>query len=70
MIISEPEIKFLDERIIITAHITFNRRPLNKPDTVWFSFPEKFIPFISGRADPFAAGFLQLAMVLGGRSDY
>ena len=43
----------------------FEQRPLNKPDTVWFSFPEKFIPFISGRADSFAAGLLQLAMVLG-----
>ena len=64
MIISEPEIKFINERIIVAAHITFDRRPLNKPDTIWFSFPEKFIPFISVRADPFAAGLLQLAMVL------
>jgi hypothetical protein len=64
MIISEPEIKFLDERVVVAAQVTYEKRPLNKPETAWFSFPEKYSSVISGRADPFAVGLLQLAMVL------
>ena len=64
MIISTPDIKTTNDRVIVSAQITFEHRPLNKPNTAWFSFPVKFVPFISGRADPFAASLLPLALIL------
>ena len=64
MIISTPEIKIARGRVIVSAQIRFKQHPLNKPDTAWFSFPEKFSPFISGRADSFAAGLMPLAVAL------
>ena len=61
MIISTPDIKTTKDRVIVSAQITFENHPLNKPNTAWFSFPVKFSPLISGRADPFAAALLPMA---------
>lgn len=65
MIISTPEIRTKDGRVIVSARITYEHRPLNKPETAWFSYPEEYASFISGRADPFAVSLLPLAQVLG-----
>jgi hypothetical protein len=64
VIISSPEIKHKKDQVIVSARITFDLHPRNKPDSAWFVFPERFFPYISGRADPFAAGLLPLALVL------
>ncbi|MCD4671676.1 MAG: hypothetical protein K8R77_03340 [Anaerolineaceae bacterium] len=64
MIISSPEITQKRNLVTVSAQITLEHHPLNKPDTAWFAFPEKFLPFISGRTDPFAAGLLPLALAL------
>lgn len=64
MIISVPEIKHIKGQVIISARVTYDRRPLNKPESAWFVFPEEYSPYISGRADPFAASLLPLAQSL------
>lgn len=64
MIIHQPEIKQKNDRVICSARLSYKTRPLNKPDSLWFSFPETYAAYISGRTDPFAAGLLQLAMYL------
>jgi len=50
--------------VIVSAKVTFKKPMLNKPDIAWFAFPESYLPYISGRADAFAAGLLPLAMVI------
>ncbi len=64
MIIAKPKIKYVNDRVIVSAQLSFENHPLNKPNTAWFSFPQKYAPFISGRADPFAASLLPLALIL------
>jgi len=65
MIISTPQITLINGEVIVSAKITFQKPVLNKPEIAWFVFPESCLPFISGRADAFAAGLLPLAMVIG-----
>ncbi|HMD89972.1 MAG TPA: hypothetical protein VKF38_12490, partial [Anaerolineaceae bacterium] len=64
MIISKPEIKLKNGEVIVSAGIKFNKPVLKKPEKVWFAFPESYYPYISGRADAFAASFLPLAMAV------
>ncbi|MDR3575602.1 MAG: hypothetical protein P4L50_17215 [Anaerolineaceae bacterium] len=64
MIISIPEITLKNGEVIVSTKVTFQKPVLNKPETAWFAFPERFLPYISGRADAFAAGLLPLAMVI------
>ena len=64
MILSKPLITLKNGEVIVSAKVTFEKPVLNKPDVAWFAFPESYLPFISGRADAFAAGLLPLAMVI------
>jgi len=64
LIISSPEIKLKNGEVIVSANIQYEKPVLNKPETAWFAFPESYLPYISGRADAFAAGLLPLAMVI------
>ncbi|HMD89971.1 MAG TPA: hypothetical protein VKF38_12485 [Anaerolineaceae bacterium] len=64
MIISSPEITLKDGEVIVSANIKFNKPALYKPENAWFAFPESYLPYISGRADAFAASFLPLAMAV------
>jgi len=64
MIISNPEIRLKNGEVIVSAKVTFVKPVLNKPEMAWFAFPENYLPYISGRADAFAAGLLPLAMVI------
>src|SRR5271157_3680137 len=64
MIISNPEITLKNGEVIVSASVKFNKPLLNKPERAWFALPECYLPYISGRADAFAAGFLPLAMVV------
>ena len=64
MIISIPEIALKNGEVIVSAKVAYQKPLLNKPETAWFEFPERYLPYISGRADAFAAGLLPLAMVI------
>ena len=64
MIISKPDISLKNGEVIVSAKVTFGKPVLNKPDVAWFAFPESYLPYISDRADAFAAGLLPLAMVI------
>src|SRR5271157_2600562 len=64
MIISSPEITQKNGEVIVSASVIFNKPALNKPEKAWFAFPESYLPYISERADAFAAGFLPLAMAV------
>jgi hypothetical protein len=64
MIISTPEITCKNGEVIVSAKVVYQKPVLNKPEIAWFSFPESYLPYISGRADAFAAGLLPLAMVM------
>jgi hypothetical protein len=65
MIIATPEISLRNGQVTVSARIQFANHPLNKPETAWFRLPEKYAPYISGRADAFAAALLPLAQALG-----
>ncbi len=65
MIISKPEITLKNGEVIVSVRVAFQKPVLNKPEVAWFAFPERCLPYISGRADAFAAGLLPLAMVIG-----
>ena len=65
MKLSTPEISLSKGRVVLSARVSYDHRPLNKPETAWISYPEKYAPFLSGRADAFAAGLLPLAQALG-----
>jgi hypothetical protein len=64
MIISTPEILLKNGEVIVSAKVTFQKPLLNKPEIAWFAFPESYLPYISGRADAFAAGLLPLALAI------
>ena len=60
-----PEITLKNGQVIVSTRVTFQEPVLNKPEDVWFAFPEIYLPFISDRADAFAAGLMPLAMAIG-----
>src|SRR5271157_1183757 len=64
MIILNPEITQKNGEVVFSARIQFKNLLLKKPHTAWFAFPESYLPYISERADAFAAGFLPLAMAV------
>lgn len=65
MRLSASEITIKNGEVMVSASVTFDRPLLNKPDRLWFSYPEKFAPFVTRRSDAFAAGLVLLAMVSG-----
>lgn len=65
MKIYSPKIILQGGRAVLSARLSYDRRPLNKPEEAWFSFPERYIDDLSGRADAFAVGLLPLALALG-----
>jgi hypothetical protein len=65
MIVHKPETRYENGEVILSARVTFDHPLLNKPDRLWFSFPDKFAPFVTHRSDAFAAGLILLAMHSG-----
>ncbi|HSV85543.1 MAG TPA: hypothetical protein VLH85_03145 [Levilinea sp.] len=65
MRLSPSEITVKNGEVMLSAGVTFDRPLLNKPQRLWFSFPEKFAPFVTCRSDAFAAGLILLAMYSG-----
>jgi hypothetical protein len=63
--LSPTEITIENGEVILSARVTFDRPLLNKPDRLWFSFPEKYAPFVTRRSDAFAVGLILLAMYSG-----
>jgi hypothetical protein len=65
MRITPTEITIENGEVILSTRVTFDRPLLNKPDRLWFSFPEKYAPFVTRRSDAFAVGLILLAMYSG-----
>jgi len=65
MKLSASEISLENGEVVVSARVTFDRPLLNKPERLWFAFPEKFAPFVTRRSDAFAAGLIVLAMHSG-----
>jgi hypothetical protein len=65
MKIFQPQVTIRDGRAVLSARLGYDRRPLDKPEEAWISFPERFAGALGGRADAFAAGLLPLAMAIG-----
>jgi hypothetical protein len=65
MRLSPTETTIENGEVVISARVTFDRPLLNKPDRLWFAFPEKFAPSVTRRSDAFAAGLIVLAMHSG-----
>jgi hypothetical protein len=65
MILSAPEMTINNGEAVLSARVSLQTPGLNKPERVWFAFPEKYRSFLSDRCDAFAAGLLPLAMALG-----
>jgi hypothetical protein len=62
MIIHQPEIINKDGKIIVSARIELNREVPQFPQSLWFSFPEEYEPWVSDRSDGFVTGVLRMAM--------
>jgi hypothetical protein len=62
MIIHQPEIINRDGKVIVSARIELNRDIPQFPQSLWFSFPEEFEPWVSDRSDAFVTGVLRMAM--------
>ena len=62
MIINPPEIRKSDGMVILSTPIEFSKPIGNIPDELWFSFPEKFEPYITPRIEAFLLGILVPAM--------
>jgi hypothetical protein len=65
MRLSPPEITIENGEVVLSAQVSFDRLMSNKPERLWFALPEKYAPFLSCRADAFAAGLIVLAMHSG-----
>jgi hypothetical protein len=65
MRVSASEITTANGEAVLSAQVRFERPLLNKPERLWFSVPEAYAPFLSQRADAFAAGTILLAMHSG-----
>jgi hypothetical protein len=64
MILHTPEIRHEGGVTRVSARLEFQRR-IPVPDTLWFTFPETYGKFCTGRSDAFAASLLLLAMLYG-----
>lgn len=63
MIIHQPEISNKNGEVKISARIE-TRQPIeNFPEHLWYSFPEKWAPYLTGRSDPFALSLLLFSML-------
>jgi hypothetical protein len=62
MRLSPTEISIANGEVIISTQVTFDHPLSNKPNRLWFAFPEKFAPYITNRSDAFAVGLILLAM--------
>ena len=51
MIISQPEIQTRNNEVWVSAHVAFEK-PDDMPSRLWFSFPEKYAPYISFEVIP------------------
>jgi hypothetical protein len=65
MKLSPLEITIQNGEVVLSACVTFDHPLSNKPDRLWFAFPEKYAPFVTRRSDAFAAGLVILAMYSG-----
>jgi hypothetical protein len=65
MILYSPEILKKNGRVCVSARFELETAKFRGPNTLWFSFPEKYSQFSTGRADGFAASLLLLAMLYG-----
>ena len=65
MIINTPVIQIKNHSVVISSEIKFNTSANTHPATAWFSYPEKYQSYISGRVDAFVTALLPLAMALG-----
>ena len=73
MIVGDPRVAVAGDDVTVAADVTLEG-PARPPDggrsyppVLYFSFPRAFGPFVSGRADGFAAALLPLAMRRGER---
>ena len=62
MIIHNPEIFVRDGKVTVSARIELKHDIPQFPQTLWFSFPEAYEPFVSDRIDGFVVVVLRMAM--------
>jgi hypothetical protein len=62
MIIHQPEIRKKEGMVILSTPIEFSNSIENIPKELWFSFPEKFEPYITPRIEAFLLGIMIPAM--------
>jgi hypothetical protein len=67
MIVHQPQLRCRDEETVVEAAVEVERSDTAYPPTLWFAFPQTVGPFVTNRADGFAAALLPLAMRLGER---
>jgi len=65
MIIGEPRVTLDGGEVCVSAPVRIERPGVDAPDTVWFRFPERYQPWLSGRSDPFVVAMMMPAMLLG-----
>lgn len=65
MIIHPPLISTNENDVLLSAQVEMHRPVAHVPETLWYRFPGVYRPWLSERADPFAAGLLLAAMHLG-----
>jgi hypothetical protein len=65
MRLSPTEMSIENGEVVVSAQVAFDRPLSNKPDRLWFAFPQKFAPYVTRRSDAFAAGLIVLAMYSG-----
>jgi len=63
LIIHQPEISKENGEIKISARIEPQQALSNFPEYLWYSFPEKWTPFLTGRSDSFALSLLLFSML-------
>ncbi|MFZ5808551.1 MAG: hypothetical protein ACOY16_04635 [Chloroflexota bacterium] len=61
MIIHPPEVQKRDGEVEVSARVELTRPIPDLPDRLWFSFPEKYAPYLHNCSDAFASALLLLA---------
>ena len=64
MIIHQPEIQHLEDKIVVSARVETSQSVPGLPEKLWFSYPEQYTAWVSARSDGFASSLLQLAMYI------